>query len=253
MDAPAPGARVLIRNAEWLVRGATLCDLGGYELECLGASKTVRHREALFLTEIDDVKVLDPHDTELVGEDSPAYIGSRLYLEAKLRQMVPTGTDLSLGHSVAIDALPFHLIPSHQVLEQVRPRFLIADSVGLGKTFEAGILLSELMRRGKGRRIFVFTTKSMIRQFQKELWTRFTIPLTRLNSAGSQCSCHELPSSPAKTWKQKLEREMHLVGFDWPRLVTNATAASKRTLKIERITRVFQEYYGNDRMDAAFA
>lgn len=195
MEAPAPGARVLIRDEEWLVRGANQCDLGGYELECLGVSETVRHREALFLTEIDEVRVLDPRETELVGDDSPAYIGSRLYLEARLRQTVPTGTDLALGHRGAMDALPFQLLPTHQALEQVRPRFLIADSVGLGKTLEAGILLSELMRRGKGRRILVVTTKSMMRQFQKELWTRFSIPLTRLDSAGIQRIRRQLPAN----------------------------------------------------------
>lgn len=195
MEAPAPGARVLIRDEEWLVRGANQCDLGGYELECLGVSETVRHREALFLTEIDEVRVLDPRDTELVGDDSPAYIGSRLYLEARLRQTVPTGTDLALGHRGAMDALPFQLLPTHQALEQVRPRFLIADSVGLGKTLEAGILLSELMRRGKGRRILVVTTKSMMRQFQKELWSRFSIPLTRLDSAGIQRIRRQLPAN----------------------------------------------------------
>jgi len=195
MDVPAPGARVLIRDEEWLVRGANLCDVGGYELECLGVSETVRHRDALFLTEIDDVKVLDPRDTELVADESPAYIGSRLYLEAKLRQTAPTGTELALGHRGAMDALPFQLVPTHKVLEQVRPRFLIADSVGLGKTLEAGILMSELMRRGKGRRILVVTTKSMMQQFQKELWSRFSIPLTRLDSAGIQRIRRDLPAN----------------------------------------------------------
>ncbi|MBZ0087190.1 MAG: DEAD/DEAH box helicase [Thermomonas sp.] len=195
MQAPAPGARVLIRDEEWLVRGASQCDLGGHELECLGVSATVRHREALFLTEIDTVRVLDPRDTELVGDDSPAYIGSRLYLEARLRQTVPTGTELAVGHRGAMDALPFQLLPTHQALEQVRPRFLIADSVGLGKTLEAGILLSELMRRGKGRRILMVTTKSMMRQFQKELWSRFAIPLTRLDSAGIQRIRRQLPAN----------------------------------------------------------
>ena len=195
MQAPAPGARVLIRDEEWLVRGANQCDLGGHELECLGVSETVRHREALFLTEIDKVQILDPRDTELVNDDSPAYIGSRLYLEARLRQTVPTGTALAIGHRGAMDALPFQLLPTHQALEQIRPRFLIADSVGLGKTLEAGILISELMRRGKGRRILVVTTKSMMRQFQKELWSRFSIPLTRLDSAGIQRIRRQLPAN----------------------------------------------------------
>ena len=29
MDVTVPGARVLIRDEEWLIRGKNLCDLGG--------------------------------------------------------------------------------------------------------------------------------------------------------------------------------------------------------------------------------
>jgi SNF2 family DNA or RNA helicase len=72
---------------------------------------------------------------------------------------------------------------------------LIADSVGLGKTLEAGVLVSELIRRGRGRRILVVTTKSMMQQFQKEFWTRFSIPLMRLDSAGIQRVRRHLPAN----------------------------------------------------------
>ncbi|MBI5041878.1 MAG: DEAD/DEAH box helicase [Gammaproteobacteria bacterium] len=94
-----------------------------------------------------------------------------------------------------MDTLPFQLEPTRRVLQQVRPRFLIADAVGLGKTLEAGVLVSELIRRGKGRRILVVTTKSMMQQFQKEFWTRFSIPLTRLDSAGIQRIRRHLPAN----------------------------------------------------------
>lgn len=191
----APGARVLIRNEEWVVRDVMPCDMGGWQLECLGVSELVQNREGIFLSELDTVHVLDPAGTELVGDDTPEYLSSRLYLEARLRQTVPTGDEATLGHLAAMDTLPFQLEPLQRVLRQLRPRFLVADSVGLGKTLEAGILVSELMRRGKGRRMLVVTTKSMMQQFQKEFWTRFSIPLTRLDSAGIQRIRRELPAN----------------------------------------------------------
>lgn len=193
--APAPGARVLIRDEEWIVRNVEQCDLGGHQLECIGVSETVRHRDGVFLTAIDVVKVLDPRDTELVGDTSPRYMASLLYLEARLRQTVPTDQAIAIGHRGAMDTLPFQLEPTRRVLQQLRPRFLIADAVGLGKTLEAGVLVSELMRRGKGRRILVVTTKSMMQQFQKEFWSRFSIPLTRLDSAGIQRIRRHLPTN----------------------------------------------------------
>jgi superfamily II DNA or RNA helicase len=191
----APGARVQIRDEEWLVRTNDPCDVGGRQLTCIGVSELVRNREAIFLTALERVEVLDPAETELVPDTSSQFAASLLYLEARLRQSVPTTPAIAIGHRGAMDTLPFQLVPTQRAMEQLRPRFLIADAVGLGKTLEAGILVSELMRRGRGRRILVVTTKSMMQQFQQEFWTRFTIPLTRLDSAGIQRIRRQIPAN----------------------------------------------------------
>ncbi|HEY9135111.1 MAG TPA: DEAD/DEAH box helicase [Pseudomonadales bacterium] len=94
-----------------------------------------------------------------------------------------------------MDLVPYQLDPTLQALKQARQRILIADAVGLGKTLEAGILVTELMQRGRGKRILVLTLKSMMTQFQKEFWNRFTIPLTRLDSGGLQRVRSRIPGN----------------------------------------------------------
>ena len=57
---PAPGARVVIRDAEWVIRRVDRCPDGGYRLVCDGVSELVREREAIFLTRLEsDIRVLD--------------------------------------------------------------------------------------------------------------------------------------------------------------------------------------------------
>ena len=59
-QAPAPGARALIRDKEWIIQNADQCNLGGWQLSCIGVSETVRNRHALFLTELEDITLIHP-------------------------------------------------------------------------------------------------------------------------------------------------------------------------------------------------
>ena len=163
---------------------------------CDGVSELVREREAIFLTTLEpDIQVLDPAETRLVADSSPAFADSRLYLESLLRQAAPNDDHIQVAHGAAMDPAPYQFDPARQALRQPRQRILIADAVGLGKTLEAGILVSELIARGRGRRILVLAVKSMLTQFQKEFWNRFTIPLTRLDSIGIQRVRSRIPTS----------------------------------------------------------
>jgi superfamily II DNA or RNA helicase len=192
----APGSRVVIRDEEWLVRRIDPSADGGWLLSCDGISELVRGQSSLFLTALEDeIEVLDPETTELVPDASPAYNASILYLESLRRRNVPNDDKVHLGHRGVMNLVPYQLDPALQALGQPRSRILIADAVGLGKTLEAGVLTTELIQRGRGKRILVVTQKAMLTQFQKEWWSRFSIPLVRLDSVGLARVRNRIPAN----------------------------------------------------------
>ena len=178
----APGMRAVIRDEEWLIKRIETNSLGHQVLHCVGVTPLVKDRDAIFLTDLEQIQIVDPASIQLIADSSPFFKRSLLYLESQWRQQLPTDRNLHIGHKAAMDPMPYQLDPTKLSLQRPRQRILIADTVGLGKTLEAGILMSELIARGKGKRILVVTVKSMITQFQKEMWNRFTIPLVRLDS-----------------------------------------------------------------------
>lgn len=184
--APTPGMRVLCRDAEWLVTRVDPSDHThqNYAVHCIGADDLVRGHEAIFLTQLDVIDPVDPRSTRLVSDSSNGYRLAKLFLEAQLRQMPATGVEPDLKGMGAFKPMNFQVQAVQWALRQLRPRLLLADAVGLGKTIQVGMILSELMRRGRANRILVLAKKSMLTQFQSELWNRFGIPLVRLDSAG---------------------------------------------------------------------
>lgn len=196
----APGMRTIIRDEEWMVKKIETNSLGNKALHCIGISPLVKDREAIFLTDLEEIQIVNPAEVNLIPDDSPFYKRTLLYLESQWRQQIPTDSNLHVGHRAAMDLMPYQLDPAKLALKSTRQRILIADTVGLGKTLEAGILMSELIARGKGKRILVVTVKSMMTQFQKEMWNRFTIPLVRLDSSKIQKIRANLPSNYKLSW-----------------------------------------------------
>jgi ERCC4-related helicase len=182
----APGMRVLCRDAEWLVQRIDAANDSGtqHAVQVVGVDDLVRGHQAVFLTQLDVIEPVDPRKTRLVADDSKGFRKAKLFLEAQLRQMPAAGETPDLEGLGAFDPMPFQITTVKRALEQLRPRLLLADTVGLGKTIQVGMVLTELMRRGRADRILVLAKKSMLTQFQAELWNRFNIPLVRLDSQG---------------------------------------------------------------------
>lgn len=228
----APGMRIIVRGEEWMVKKVEMNSLGNQTLHVIGLSQLVKDYDSMFLVDVEkDIEIVDPAKVKLVPDNSAFFRKSKVYIESQWRGKIPTDKKIHIGDKACMDTLHYQLEPAQMALDKTRQRILIADTVGLGKTLEAGILMSELIARGKGKRILVVTVKSMMTQFQKEMWNRFTIPLVRLDSAKIQSVRAKLPSNynpffyydktiiSVDTLKNDLDYRTHLENAWWDIIV----------------------------------
>lgn len=73
------------------------------------------------------------------------------------------------------ERLPYQFKPVLKLLESAYSRLLIADEVGLGKTIEAGIILTELQQRRDLDHVLVLCPSSLTRKWKGELKERFDL------------------------------------------------------------------------------
>jgi superfamily II DNA or RNA helicase len=189
---------VIVRDEEWLVIGVEQTS-DGRLLRCQGLSELVRDTTASFYEGLDDIETLDPAAAIVVPDESPHYRRSRLWLEATLRKTaVPLdGSALTVSVDMLADPLGYQQTAARKALDQanLRTRILLADAVGLGKTLEIGMILAELVRRGRGERILIVTPRHVLEQMQGEMWSRFAIPFVRLDTLGIQRVRQKLPAT----------------------------------------------------------
>ncbi|MCA2978001.1 MAG: DEAD/DEAH box helicase family protein [Myxococcaceae bacterium] len=81
-----------------------------------------------------------------------------------------------------------------RVLSSRRPRFVLADEVGLGKTIEAGMVFSALRLAGLARRVLVVAPSHLTVQWLVELFHKFNHLFTLMDSERHQSSLDEQPT-----------------------------------------------------------
>ena len=75
-----------------------------------------------------------------------------------------------------------------------RVSLLIADDVGLGKTVEAGLILTELLLRRRIQRVLILTPASLRLQWREEMWEKFSLRFEVVDRQGTE------GLAPASAW-----------------------------------------------------
>jgi superfamily II DNA or RNA helicase len=186
-DSVRVGDHVRVRRERWVITeiaahedcsALTLCGLGPGNLG---------HRLQI-LTPFDLVEPLISHRSfrivrpirwrhacrQLIADDGPAGI-------------------LCTARTARMDLMPYQLEPALAVVHGRSARLLIADEVGLGKTVQAALIVSELRARGAASRVLVLTPAGLREQWVEEFANRFDLRLTLFDMASAARHRASLP------------------------------------------------------------
>ncbi|HET91348.1 MAG TPA: helicase [Chloroflexi bacterium] len=102
------------------------------------------------------------------------------------------------GATAAVEPWPHQQSVARQVVETYPARYLFCDEVGLGKTIEAGLVLRALWLRGIVRRGLILAPKSVLRQWQEELYEKFVLDVPLYDGKGftNYWGVTHIPSTP---------------------------------------------------------
>jgi SNF2 family DNA or RNA helicase len=148
-----------------------------------------------------DVEIIKPAELDKISKDLVGdFQAQRMLLHAyRFDLMHGSAPFLSLQRSAVIP-YNYQLVPLVLALEKPQTRLLIADDVGLGKTIEAGLIISELMQRGKVKRILILTPANLKEQWQEAMEYFFHIDSKIISSLSRKEYEKQLPAG-ANPWQ----------------------------------------------------
>ncbi|HLP81973.1 MAG TPA: SNF2-related protein, partial [Nitrosomonas sp.] len=96
-------------------------------------------------------------------------------------------------NAARVDFIPYQFRPVLRFVKSDRPRLLIADGVGVGKTIEAGLILRELQARRDIRSVLIICPRPLITEHKwRNEMKRFEERFTHLDSATLRYCINEM-------------------------------------------------------------
>ena len=181
MPIAHPGSVVHVRGEDWRVVRVDAYDQCAVVTLDGGASRR-------------PLRIIEPFDRPRVRRNRLRRGHRRRVLRAALGAIAHATPALGLwaAAGAAIELLPYQLEPALAVLRGAT-RLLLADAVGLGKTIEAGLILSELRVRGWAERALILCPAGLRSMWASELRQRFNITCAVFDQAAIAETTASLP------------------------------------------------------------
>ena len=80
-----------------------------------------------------------------------------------------------------VNLIPHQMFVASEICKRSRPRVLLADEVGLGKTIEAGLILHHLILSGRVERALILVPDSLVYQWFVEMLRKFQLTFKTIN------------------------------------------------------------------------
>lgn len=135
---------------------------------------------------------LQTEDQREVREDALPCDQFHAYLTA-LQIKYPGLSTLYSLNAARVDFIPYQFRPVLRFIRSDRPRLLIADGVGVGKTIEAGLILRELQARREIRSVLIVCPRPLVteKKWQNEM-KRFEERFTHLDGSTLRYCINEM-------------------------------------------------------------
>ncbi len=176
---PRVNALVHVRRQRWRVLRTTSYP-ASTTLEVVGAGAENRGQNATFVLPFEPCEVVQVHP-------SPRRVARRTWrrlIRHALANAVPAPESLRTAASARFTPLPYQLEPVQSYLRGDAVRLLIADGVGMGKTIQAGLLVSETVARHVDARVLIVVPAPLRTQWLDEMRERFGLDAAVMDAAG---------------------------------------------------------------------